>query len=580
MKRYLTDICLCFAVLASGAAFSGCTAVVDPELGFEMVPENQKMVMRHLTFKGGKVLRFDAAASDDDHSVYEEITPSAPLFETRLYRTDSVLSTNLQYGFMGIERSDTFGIRRAGFAASLMFYNAVPDSVDGYGYLPIFDTMKLRLSIDAHGSDTLTPVRYTIYELTRPLLDGENAESSIINPTDTTAYVNSSFEGCYDPSKPLFTFTFPDGKKTGPSTSSLVLTPSDMSATGATWDFVRRLMLIPADRTGWDGYANENVALYNDMTQKKWCEVFHGVYIKPDESSMAEGSRGALYATDFEMSGLELVGRNRNPKDPSLIKDTVGMFFVFYDSSASAGNLSVTQVGHDFSQGTTSAPSLLADVNMEAYDAAGEPTPREERTLVDMGYVDGVAGPLTELYFTDAFIDQLLALYEDEQDGDAPYSLVAVNRCEISFYLEDADYDWSVTQGRAPEITPRLDASMGRLGMYYSFSSLRNIPDYDYATEQLNSSATIDYGGKLNRSRANYTMNITGYMQRLLNYVCWLKEQGRDVHSFDKADEKYVQREIYIGPEAVSPFTFRRTVFQASKGDAPIAVELTYTMIK
>ena len=214
------------AVIVAGifgmSALTGCSTTADPTLGYEIVPEHQKMVMRHLTIKGGKVIRFDAQSSTDDESRYTEKTaPSGNFFETSLYRTDSLLSSNITYGYFGIERSDTFGMRKAAFATSMVCMDSV-SATEGFGYKPIFDTMHLLLTIDDFRGDTLTPVKYNVYELVKPLL------GNAIDAKDTSAYVNVDLSGVYDPSKPLFTFTFPDGKKTGPATASVAMTPVDM----------------------------------------------------------------------------------------------------------------------------------------------------------------------------------------------------------------------------------------------------------------------------------------------------------------------------------------------------------------
>ena len=318
----------CFRLIlcAAVALFAvGCSADVDSELGYDIIPDHQKMEMRHLTFKGGKVLRFNAAASDDDKSVYD--SEEGNFFRTSLYRTDSLLSSNISYGYIGVEHSDTFGMRSSALASSILFMNSV-DKETGFGYRPIFDTLSLILTINDYGVDTLTPVRYEIYELTKPLL------GSVVDAKDTTAYTNCDITKAYDETKPLFTFVFPDGKKTGPTTTSIDLTPVDMSRNGQTWDFVRRMMLIPEDydtNSEWDGYARDVDSLYS--SEKNWQQAFHGIYIKPVLESVDRSKRGALYSFDLKSSGLQLQGRNRNPKDPTLIQDTIGANFYFYDES-------------------------------------------------------------------------------------------------------------------------------------------------------------------------------------------------------------------------------------------------------
>lgn len=556
------------------SALTGCSTTADPTLGYEIVPEHQKMVMRHLTFKGGKVIRFDAQNSTDDESRYtEKAAPSGNFFETSLYRTDSLLSSNITYGYFGIERSDTFGMRKAAFATSMVCMDSV-SATEGFGYKPIFDTMHLLLTIEDFRGDTLTPVKYNVYELVKPLL------GNAIDAKDTSAYVNVDLSGVYDPSKPLFTFTFPDGEKTGPTTTSVAMTPVDMSADGATWDFVRRLMLIPENYNSpeWDGYANDGLEYYDD--EEKFMEKFYGVYIAPDIESMPQNGSGAMFNTRLSGSGLYLEGRTRNPDDPTLIKDTVGMSY-YFNYLYIDGNMSANKIEHDLSSATVpfSGGKTVSEIVMDAHDASNNKVPRENRTKVETCYVEGMAGAITELYFTDDFIDELRAI-SDEQDES--YSLVGINQCLIYFYLTGADYDWNVTQGNAALITPKLDASIGRLGIYTNFNSLTNIVDYDYVYEQTYST-TVNYDGNLNRSRACYMMNITGYMQQLLNYVRTLEKGADGKYAFDENAADYVPRTIYIGPEAISPYTFKRSIIQGMEGAenaAPIHVELTYTLFR
>ncbi|MBQ9962581.1 MAG: DUF4270 family protein, partial [Alistipes sp.] len=376
----------CFRLIlcAAVALFAvGCSADVDSELGYDIIPDHQKMEMRHLTFKGGKVLRFNAAASDDDKSVYD--SEEGNFFRTSLYRTDSLLSSNISYGYIGVEHSDTFGMRSSALASSILFMNSV-DKETGFGYRPIFDTLSLILTINDYGVDTLTPVRYEIYELTKPLL------GSVVDAKDTTAYTNCDITKAYDETKPLFTFVFPDGKKTGPTTTSIDLTPVDMSRNGQTWDFVRRMMLIPEDydtNSEWDGYARDVDSLYS--SEKNWQQAFHGIYIKPVLESVDRSKRGALYSFDLKSSGLQLQGRNRNPKDPTLIQDTIGANFYFYDESIEpyttnygqyvpgvegAINISVNKVEHDYSG------SLIGALNIDAYDESGNKLPNSSRDEV------------------------------------------------------------------------------------------------------------------------------------------------------------------------------------------------------
>ncbi len=563
-------------VLAAVALISvGCSADVDSELGYDIIPDHQKMEMRHLRFKGGKVIVFNAATSTEDKSEY--IEREGKFFRTSLYHTDSLLSSNVNNGYIGVEHNDTFGMRSSALASSIIFMNSV-DEETGFGYKPIFDTMTLVLTINDYGVDTLTPVRYEIYELNKPLL------GSVVNAADTSAYSNCTMESAYDSSKPLFTFTFPDGEKTGPNTRTIDLTPVDMSRNGQTWDFVRRMMLIPEDydtNKEWDGYAKDTDSLYS--SEKKWQQRFHGIYIKPVLESVDKTKRGALYSFDLKSSGLQLMGRNRNPKDPTLIQDTIGANYYFYDETLDGYtddygnfmegpedvlNISVNSIKHDYSG------SLLDGIDFAAYDKDGKKLPNSARDEVAECYVEGFAGVATEIYFTDEFLAELKrASYLDPENADTKYRAVGINQCRLYVYLKGADYNWDENINNAHLLTPLMNNSITRLGSYIGYSKLNCIADYDPEYET-NYNTELAYGGYLNRSRGCYEMDITGFMQRLYNYV-------NSLEKIEDYDETVTPRAIYLGPEAISPYTFKHTELQGSTSEkAPIHLEMTYTMVK
>lgn len=563
-------------VLAAVALISvGCSADVDSELGYDIIPDHQKMEMRHLRFKGGKVIVFNAATSTEDKSEYTE--REGKFFRTSLYHTDSLLSSNVNNGYIGVEHNDTFGMRSSALASSIIFMNSV-DKETGFGYKPIFDTMTLVLTINDYGVDTLTPVRYEIYELNKPLL------GSVVNAADTSAYSNCTMESAYDPTKPLFTFTFPDGEKTGPNTRTIDLTPVDMSRNGQTWDFVRRMMLIPDDydtNKEWDGYAKDTDSLYS--SEKKWQQKFHGIYIKPVLESVDKTKRGALYSFDLKSSGLQLMGRNRNPKDPTLIQDTIGANYYFYDETLDGYrddygnfiegpedvlNISVNSIKHDYSG------SLLDGIDFAAYDKDGKKLPNSARDEVSECYVEGFAGVATEIYFTDEFLAELKrASYLDPENADTKYRAVGINQCRLYVYLKGADYNWDENINNAHLLTPLMNNSITRLGSYIGYSKLNCIADYDPEYETTYSTE-LSYGGYLNRSRGCYEMDITGFMQRLYNYV-------NSLEKIEDYDETVTPRAIYLGPEAISPYTFKHTELQGSTSNrAPIHLEMTYTMVK
>jgi hypothetical protein len=181
-----------------------------------------------------------------------------------------------------------------------------------------------------------------------------------------------------------------------------------------------------------------------------------------------------------------------------------------------------------------------------------------------------LGGPATEIYLTDEFLNELIYLETSEL---GKYSRMGINQCLFTIYVDGADYDWSVTQSRAEQLTPLLSKSFARLGTYLNYNTLSPVIDYDYVYEKTYSTDIV-YDGYLDRSRGCYEMDITGFMQRLCNYV----------NSLDKIsdyDETVTPRTIYLGPEAVSPYTFIHTQVQGSlSSQAPIHLEMTYTLVK
>ncbi len=567
-SRFCRTISL-LSLLLSALFVGGCTMVADTTLGSDIMPEEQVMVMRHLKFKGNTIVRLNSETGKN-----EEVKSGKKFLETRLYRTDSLLASNTGVGYMGVRRSDTLGLRTAGFASTMLYMNAI-DEEEGFGYRPIFDTMHLVMTIDNYGGDTLVPIHYKVYKLDKPL--AENVlKYDERRDKDSVAYIDCDLSSVYDDTKPIFEFTFPKSDLgEGPSTVMIPLEPvkgADDKMSAQTWDFVRRLMLIPenyADAdSDWDGYGRSNIEIYSD--DEKWANAFYGLYIKPDLENTPSDKRGAMYALDLSASGLMLQGRNRNPKDPSMIKDTVGMYYYFYDSD-SKYNASANKVEHRYDESLTGGASKLNSLVMDCKE------PMESRTEVSTCYIEGMGGPTTEIYITDDLLDEILAL---ETTASDEYSKIGINQCVFTVYIAGADYDWSVTQSRAEELTPLLDKSFTRVGAYLNFNTLSPVFDYDYVYESSYDTESI-YGGYLDRSRGCYTMNMTAYIQRLFNYAKSVRQEN-GTYAFNEADANYVARTIYLGAEATAPYAFTESVLQGAGDDiaAPIQIDLTYTLIK
>lgn len=562
----LTNIIVALSTLSAiaAAALSGCKREGDLTLGYEFLPEDQRLETRHISLKAGTIRHYDA-----DSGEYVE-SSGHKLFTTTHFRTDSLMSSNLQTGFIGVQQDTEgiFGRREAGFASEFLFDRAIADG--GFGYLPIFDSMRMILSVTDSAGDTLRPIRYEVFEVTKPILKS----MTDANGGDSIAYINHNMSDLYNPAKPLFTFTFPNPEKGIYTTQTAVtMTPSDMN--GASWDFIKRLMLIGDMDKGWDGYADDTEVYLDD---DKWIEAFKGLYIRPVDD-LAADEKGGMYATDLAASGIFLYARNRNPEEPRLIKDTVTMGYVFYDANVvTAGNQSINYVKHDYSGSALDALDAIDDTKRNESDDLLEWRERNRQNHTESAtvYVEGMGGAVTELYFTDDFLRELRNINIDEN-----FSKASINQALMYIYLEGSDYDWNNV---TPSITPLLDSSLGRLGLYTSLETLTPVPDYNYYYETTYNT-TLNYGGYLKRSLGCYVMDISMYMQLLKNYVDQLNPKAEDdfVYNFRSKDDNSISRTIYIAPEAAAQYSLLNSKLQGMEdalNRASIRIELTYTMIK
>ena len=575
MKRFsLRRIVNCVAAIsiAAIALFSGCTTS-DDTLGFDLIPENQRMQIRFKSFYAGRVYK---DTFDKEQNKFVKSSEQCRSFRTTLYSTDSIVSSNLQVGYMGHERDleKIFGARQAGFASNFLFMSDIGD--EGFGYLPIFDSMQLLLSVKDFVGDTTYVQTYEVFELNKSLVEAMAGEK------DTLAYINFDMEQIYDSSKPLFTFQFPNQAKGVYTTSTAVtMDPVSLSADSPTWDFVRRLMLVPDDTKSWDGYADDTEVYTDD---EKWVETFNGLYIKP-KGELASDKEGAMYKVDFLETGIYLLGRNRNPEDPKLIQDTTYMYYYFYDKYAKVGNHSINSIKHDYTG------SKLAEYSMTNDPAKSKEENQRLREDALVGYVSGMGGPMMEIHFTNDFLRELRNLSVEEG-----YRYAAINQAVMSVYTEGAQYNW---MDLVPElITPLLDESVARMGLYLDFNTLTPIPDYDFTYEK-SAGSELPFNGNLNRSRASYVMDISAYVQYLKNYVDYLNPENNDSFDYEtvydseenKNGGRYIPRVVYMAPEAYNLYTFKQskvlgmekpsitTEVEALKY-ASIKIDLSYTMIK
>lgn len=550
MTNYNRVLSLVAMLLTAALVAVGCTTEVDYTMGEEFIPEQQKMEMRHRTYRAGEMMEGST-------------TVAMPLSATHLYMTDSIPSANMVMGYFGKERSDIYGNRTAGFMTQMLFGLSL-DEERGWGYRPIFDSMTMSLYITNYHGDTTHKQRFEVYEIT------SNDYFRLPEDKDTSFYIN------FDPtpyisSEPIFEFTFPNQER-GIYVGDIE-NPEEcivrLEETPATAEYIERLMLL-TDLDDNGGYALDTDGLYVVGNELAFLDKVRGIYIKPAEDNhMGEG---AMFATQLEKSYLRLYARGRYEEDPTIIRDTTDMTYCFYidpeDYDVKAGNVSINTVQHDLSAVSSFNPDVI-----------------EQHEEVLIGYVDGMGGVVTELTFSDELIQSLADIALDHEDA-----VVSVNQAHLTIYLEGSAYDYTTIDPMY--ITPLLNAAMPRMGLYTNYAQRISVTDYAYSKE---GSYTLAFDGNINRSRGCYTMDISSYIQSLMMAARDnLLEDGKTVNldkfsaGYTPEEESLVQfRHFYIAPTVDGLFGMDRQAIIGGDGEvngksneSPITLEITYTIVR
>ena len=525
---------------AIAAAFAGCTKV-DDTLGGNLIPENQQMKAGYVELLG------------------EGLNPRKYV-ETRLFQSDSLIGSNISYGYFGTCINDTLGERKAGFLSQMINYYKVDEGY--FGYEPIFDSAQIMLKITSIGSDSLTEQTFAVYEIISNDYIDKKPISAGKSQADTTFYINfnpqnpngdGSAEKVYDENKPLFTFKL-GGEGTTPSTTtSITMTPTEEGR-----DYVKRLMLQKKGEKYYNDYS-----IYSPDSLEYWVKEFKGLYIAPDpKTPITENGKGTIFATSLDYSGLAVFGRNRVKDDPTLIKDTIGMV-----SGTEFGNVSVNTISHKY--------------NDQVIDIDQAKESNTDRLPDPRVFVEGMGGVVTEMTFTPEFFAELENVIAEENEKEGKdFKTLAFSQAKMSVYFTESEYNWEGLVF-SPELIAEMNAFPSRLGLYTNFKTLTPISDYAYSYEQ-NYNTTLSYGGYINRSRGYYVMDITGYMQQLWNSYIKAKEAAGGV--IDDIDwTKVTNRTVYIGPEAYSLYSSSFGVLQGMTdpvNKAPIRFNLAYNLIK
>lgn len=548
---------------------AGCTTK-DDTLGANLIPDNQQLKAGYAVFQWNReVLTGDKALNPKKY------------VETRLYQTDSVVSSNLKQGYLGAAYNDTVGLRTAGFLSQFTNYYLVDEGY--FGYRPIFDSAQILLSVSAYGRDTMTEQKFYVYEIESNAYLTEKPLSTGKTERDSVFYLNfNPEEAATDAGKKnilgqrLFEFTL--GGNNGPSKTAVTMNPTPEGRA-----FIQRLMLQTGERKG-------DYSIYDVDNMSEWFDVFKGLYIRPAEAAAmkADGtSKGSVYTLDLSASGFAVYGRNRVEEDPSLIKDTIGMVYYFYVSDLDKGNVSINTVRHDYTGSKIKISEARAYID-------GKPNPLENRPDKSRVYVEGMGGVTTEITFTQEFFDDLQKLIDTENaESKKEFSTLAFTQVQMEIYFPDGGrYDWQDIDPSAPDITggtpadgapaftgtpliDRMNVAPKRIGMYTDYGRKVNISDYAYLYESYYDTS-LAYGGYINRSHGCYRMDITSHVQEMWNQYT---ERGKKL-------EEVPLRKLYLGPEATDFFTTDFTELQGQpdgdggESQAPIRFKIAYNLIK
>ena len=543
----------------AGALLLGSCTKVDDTLGGNLIPDNQQMRAGFVTIDGST-------------RTLDGLNPRRYV-ETRLFKTDSIVGSNLSYGYFGTQMNDSLGTRTAGFLTQMVSYYAVPENY--FGYMPIFDSAQILLSIKSLGRDSLTEQHFAVYEIrSNDYITGRERSDTVfyLGFTPDRQTVDTDEE-------PLFRFTLGGEGKSPSTTSAVTMTPTPQGEA-----YIRRLMLQ-------EGTYKDKYSIYTTDSLKYFIEEFPGLYIAPDPDyqldKTGKSNVGTIFATQLDASGLSIYGRNRVKENPALIQDTIGMVFYFYDSYASHGNVSVNSIRHDYAQITVPELKFNAATNAQEPESGTEDT----RQPVTQLRVEGMGGAITEMSFTPEFFAKLEEVIAQENAKDGKnFRTLAFSQARMSIYFSESSYNWGdldpnpSTDGGASPLLPlieEMNAAPNRLGLYTNYKSLSPVSDYAYSYEQ-NYSTTLAYGGYINRSRGCYVLNITGYLQQLWNSYIKAKEAAGGVIG-DIDWDKVANRTVYIGPDAYSLYSTSFGVLQGMAADgneAPIRFEIFYNLIK
>lgn len=455
----------------------GCTKI-DDTLGSGFIPQDQTMTIGIDTLSG---------------------------FDTYADLVDSLASTRMGVAIVGNDdrQSQLWGVTTAAAVVQYVPYRFSSKSRYGKPDLKVVvDSVKFSLTTASFFGDTLTVNRPTVdvYEVTKRI----NGDSSY--------YSNHNIAGMIS-DNPVFSFQLERSR----NSQHEILFTRDNHASILDGDYITRL--VGADTTI---YSHDTLFL----------KTFNGFYLKSNDAK-------AVYNITLAKMGMVVYARNFEKEDPSKVKDTLSVSYIFDDNPKYFYPTSVNMFKHNYPVG--------GDI-LKTVDTLNTPTSSKI-------YLQAMGGVTPKIKFRDQLIDAINAL---KTNNGVTYKDIVISNAYMVVKSENFGTDQILY----------LDDAPNRIGSYLNYHKYTPTVDYNYVYEQ--NGYKIPYGGYYSRKLEEYKMDITTFVQRLL-----IKKE---------ADAEPAPRVITFGPDVSTSSTYAgdRVMLKGDNSDIDQSIKLiiTYTLIR
>lgn len=239
-------------------------------------------------------------------------------------------------------------------------------------------------------------------------------------------------------------------------------------------------------------------------------------------------SRGVVNKLDLNSTAIRVYYHNKNKPNA----DTTSVDFITISTTKNL-NQHFTMINHRYE---------LSDPIVGINPATINDTINPQKKI----YIEALSGVMGQVEFPKEAINDLI-----ESAKAKGFSKIVVNNATINFNIN------------VPS-TVNLDNAFNKLGLMYNFNTTDYIKDYYPFDEQLiaqgQTAKTPNFGGAINRALNNYQMDITSYVQSLLN-----------------GKERY---KIQVAPSYGNEMLFNGVILDGGNVDNSCEVLITYTLLK